>query len=149
MAPSLFFTQLSAFALRVMLGVVFLSAVADRFGLWGAPGAPNVAWGDWQHFVAYTQKLNGYASPMLASVLSVLATALELVFGCMLIAGIYTRYAALGSGVLFTTFVVAMAFSSSIKAPLDYSVVVDAAAAFALAGMSREALARWSVVAFD
>jgi hypothetical protein len=23
----------------------FLSAVADRFGLWGPPGAPNVAWG--------------------------------------------------------------------------------------------------------
>ena len=30
--------------LRIALGISFLSAVADRFGLWGAYGQPNVAW---------------------------------------------------------------------------------------------------------
>jgi len=34
--------------------VTILSAVADRFGLWGPPRAANVSWGDWPHFVAYT-----------------------------------------------------------------------------------------------
>jgi len=31
--------------LRLALGLSFLSAVADRFGWWGAFGHPNVAWG--------------------------------------------------------------------------------------------------------
>jgi len=33
--------------LRIVLGITMLSAVADRFGLWGAPGDPGVAWGNW------------------------------------------------------------------------------------------------------
>src|SRR5207247_7766192 len=36
------------------LGASFLSAVADRFGLWGPHGAKNVSWGDFAHFVEYT-----------------------------------------------------------------------------------------------
>ena len=36
---------------RFALGASFLSAVADRFGLWGPYGAKNVAWGDLAHFV--------------------------------------------------------------------------------------------------
>jgi hypothetical protein len=44
--------------LRVGLGVGFLSAVADRLGLWGSYGRPNVAWGDMQHFLPYVGKLN-------------------------------------------------------------------------------------------
>lgn len=32
--------------LRLALGATFLTAVADRFGLWGPAGAANVAWGD-------------------------------------------------------------------------------------------------------
>jgi hypothetical protein len=38
--------------LRLALGFSFLSAVADRFGLWGAYGQPHVAWGDFARFVA-------------------------------------------------------------------------------------------------
>src|SRR5437899_12739196 len=37
------------------LGASFLSAVADRFGLWGPHGAKNVSWGDFAHFVEYTR----------------------------------------------------------------------------------------------
>ena len=40
---------------RLALAAGFLSAVADRFGLWGPPGAPNVAWGEWQPFVAQAE----------------------------------------------------------------------------------------------
>ncbi len=41
----------SMWFLRIALAISFLSAVADRFGLWGSPGAANVAWGDWPTFV--------------------------------------------------------------------------------------------------
>ena len=32
--------------LRLVLGGAFLSAVADRFGLWGPAGTRNASWGD-------------------------------------------------------------------------------------------------------
>jgi hypothetical protein len=32
-------------SLRVTIAAGFLSAVADRFGLWGPPGAANIDWG--------------------------------------------------------------------------------------------------------
>ncbi len=41
--------------LRIALSLGFLSAVADRFGLWGKEVS---AWGNWENFIAYTQKLN-------------------------------------------------------------------------------------------
>jgi hypothetical protein len=46
--------QYAAVFLRAALGFSFLSAVADRFGLWGAYGRSHVAWGDFPHFVVYT-----------------------------------------------------------------------------------------------
>jgi hypothetical protein len=39
-------TDYTTVFLRVAVGISFLSAVADRFGLWGAYGQANVAWGD-------------------------------------------------------------------------------------------------------
>jgi hypothetical protein len=51
--------------LRLALAAGFLSAVADRFGLWGPAGAANVAWGAWQPFVDYVAKLNWFAPPQL------------------------------------------------------------------------------------
>ena len=52
--------KFSSVFLRLALGISFLSAVADRFGIWGAYGLPNVSWGDYPRFVAYTAKLNGF-----------------------------------------------------------------------------------------
>ena len=49
--------DLSALALRLALAASFLSAVADRFGIWGKSGEPRVSWGDFAHFVAYTERL--------------------------------------------------------------------------------------------
>ena len=48
------FCRIASIALRVALALSFLSAVADRFGLWGPPGSPNVAWGTFDVFIAYT-----------------------------------------------------------------------------------------------
>ena len=103
---------------RRSLGCSFLSAVADRFGLWGAYGAPHVAWGNFERFTAYTAKLNWFA---------------EAALGLLLIAGIFTRYAALASGLLLLLFAVSMTIALGIKSPLDFSVFSASAAAFLLA----------------
>ncbi len=120
-------------AFRVAMGVTFLSPVADRFGLWGPPGAPNVSWGNWERFVAYSTRLNWYLPDALQQLAAALATAGELMFGVALIAGIYTRVAAYGAASLLTCFALAMATGLGIRSPLDYSVFVDAAGSWLLA----------------
>ena len=47
-------TEIVRLLARFALGASFLSAVADRFGLWGPYGAKNVSWGNFAHFVEYT-----------------------------------------------------------------------------------------------
>ena len=54
---------------RYALAITFLSAVADRFGFWGAPGAENVAWGSWSNFLEYTALLNPWAPERFVPVL--------------------------------------------------------------------------------
>jgi thiosulfate dehydrogenase (quinone) large subunit len=46
--------------LRLALGSGFLSTVADRFGLWWRPGAPLVAWGNFQNFLHSTAIMNSW-----------------------------------------------------------------------------------------
>ena len=58
-------TAVAAIFLRFALAVGFLSAVADRFGLWGPAGTPGVAWGGFDPFLAYTGKLLWYLPPAL------------------------------------------------------------------------------------
>jgi hypothetical protein len=53
---------------RVALAAGFLSSVADRFGLWGPPGSPRAAWGNWANFVKYTAVLNFFVPHSLAPV---------------------------------------------------------------------------------
>jgi hypothetical protein len=55
----------STVVLRVALGATFLTAVTDRFGVWGAPGAPQVAWGDFAHFLRYAAQVNAFLPPAL------------------------------------------------------------------------------------
>ncbi len=55
--------------LRVTLGVGFFSAVLDRFGFWGAPGATNVA-GRFRSLYCYTATLNPCASDSLVPILA-------------------------------------------------------------------------------
>jgi Ion channel len=55
-----FLARVAPLILRWALALTILSAVADRFGIWGPPGAANITWGDWPHFVAYTAKVNSF-----------------------------------------------------------------------------------------
>ena len=89
--------------LRLALGVTFLNAVTDRFGLWGQFGTPNVAWGDFARFTQYTGQLNPWAPAALVPGLAWAATAAE------------------------------MSMGTGIKSALNASVFSAAAAAFALA----------------
>ena len=129
-------THIASIALRVALAAGFLSAVADRFGLWGKAGTAGVAWGDWPHFVAYTGKLNWFVPAALIPTLAVIATFAETILAFLLLGDCWLRYTALATGALLLLFALAMTFASGIKAPLDYSVYTAAAAAFFLGATS-------------
>jgi uncharacterized membrane protein YphA (DoxX/SURF4 family) len=124
---------LTPILLRLALGVGFLSAVGDRFGLFGAPGTPNIAWGNFARFMQYTAQLNPWAPAAFVPALAWAATAAELVFGLALLAGFYTREVALASGVLLLGFAFGMSIGPGVKSALNASVFAAAAGAFALA----------------
>jgi uncharacterized membrane protein YphA (DoxX/SURF4 family) len=125
-------TTLSSVFLRLALGISFLSAVADRFGLWGVYGQPNVAWGNYARFVDYTAKLNWFLPAAMIPALAVIATAAETLFGLLLVLGWNTRIVALLSAALLTTFALTMTAALGVKAPLDSSVFSAAAGALLL-----------------
>ena len=129
-------TRLAKFGsvfLRLALGVSFLSAVADRFGLWGVYGQPNVAWGNYARFVTYTAKLNWFLPAPIIPALAIIATVAETLFGLNLVFGWKTRVTALLSGILLTTFALSMTISLGMEAPLSFSVYSAAGGAFLLA----------------
>ncbi len=132
--------MLAAFSsvfLRVALAVSFLSAVADRFGLWGAFGEPHVAWGTFARFVAYTGTLNWFLPGPAVPILAIVATCAETVLGILLLLGWQTRIIALLSGGLLLLFAITMTGALGIKAPLDASVFSAAGGAFVLASCAK------------
>jgi uncharacterized membrane protein YphA (DoxX/SURF4 family) len=120
-------------AMRMALAAGFLSAVADRFGLWGTIGTPGVSWGGFARFLDYTATLLPFLPTPLVAVAGWASTAAELVLGVTLLAGVRVRLAALASGVLLLTFAIAMTTALGPEAPLSYSVWTAAAGAFLLA----------------
>jgi uncharacterized membrane protein YphA (DoxX/SURF4 family) len=127
----------SSLLLRYALGLSFLSAVADRFGLWGAFGQPNVAWGNFSRFVEYTGRLNWYLPAAMIPVLAVISTGAEVLLGLLLLVGWHTRITALLSGILLMSFGVAMTLALGVKAPLDASAFSAAGGALLLATIKR------------
>ena len=127
--------RIADIALRVSLSAAFLSAVADRFGLWGGPGAPGVAWGGWEPFVDYTGTLLFFLPHSLVVTSAWSATIAEVVLGVWLLIGWRLRFAALGSAALLLSFAVTMVLALGIKAPLNYSVFTAMAAALGLAAL--------------
>ena len=125
----------ATWALRVALAASFLSAVADRFGWWGKPGATGIAWGDWSHFRAYADLLNGWAPAALRPALAVGGTAAEIGLGIGLLIPWRRPWIALASGLLLTAFALSMTVAMGPKAPLDYSVWTAAAGSFLLASI--------------
>ena len=129
-------TQLAIVAewfLRIALAIGFLSAVADRLGIWGPPGATNVAWGSWEPFVEYVGILNWFAPASMHSVLAWIATIAEIVIAVGLLVGWKLRWFAYASSLLLLIFAVTMMMAHGIKTPLDYSVLTASAASLLLA----------------
>jgi uncharacterized membrane protein YphA (DoxX/SURF4 family) len=127
------FAGYAALLLRIGIGVGFLSAVADRFGLWGPFGQPNVEWGDFSRFLEYTHTLNWYLPAGMIPLLGGIATGAEILFGLLILVGWHTRVAALLSGLLLLTFGVAMTLALGIKAPLNFAVLTGVGGALLLA----------------
>lgn len=124
------FTQLF---LRIAVATAFLSAVADRIGLWGK----YAFWGNWENFLEYSNKLNFYAPELLKEPLAVTATVLEVIFAFLLLIGYKTKVTANLSGLLLIVFAVTMTFAFGIKSTFDYSVWIGAGACFLLANVEK------------
>lgn len=129
-----FFRKMGVVSMRVTLAFAFLSAVADRFGLWGGAGKanPNVAWGTYSAFLEYTRSMLWFLPDASINLLGGLATALEVVLAVGLLAGVYRRWFALSSSLLLLIFAVAMTFGFGVESPFSYSVWTASAAAFLL-----------------
>ncbi len=136
------YQQATALYLRLALGVAYLWLVADRLGWLGAPGQPHISWGDWAHFMLLSKDTMSFLPDTLVTPLAVLATIGEGVFGFMLIIGLFTRFAALGSGALALAFAASMTISRGIDAPIGYSVFTVSAASFLLATLPYY---KWSI----
>ena len=126
-------TEIVRLFARFALGASFLSAVADRFGLWGPYGTKNVSWGDFAHFVEYTGAVMSLFPSSLTLSFAWAATIAETLFGIVLIAGFKIRMASVLSGLLLLLFAMGMVTGLGIKTPFDYSVFSAASAAFLLA----------------
>ena len=114
---------------RLAIGAAFLSAVAARFGLWGA----RSSWKNFGDFERYTAEVCAFMPAATIPFLAWSATIAETAFGVALIAGFRLRWSALGAAGLLFMFATAMAISQGIKSPLDYSVYSGSAAALLLA----------------
>jgi uncharacterized membrane protein YphA (DoxX/SURF4 family) len=124
--------KFSSVFLRLALGISFLSAVADRFGLGGAYGQRNVSWGNYPRFVDYTAKLNWFLPASTIPALSNMATAAETLLGILLVVGWRTGITARLTGVLLSIVAVAMTLALGVKVPLNVSVFSAARGALLL-----------------
>jgi uncharacterized membrane protein YphA (DoxX/SURF4 family) len=118
---------------RLALAAGFLSAVADRFGIWGPSGGTNVAWGDFTSFTAYAAKINPWSPDALVPVIAWTATLAEIALALLLIAGYRIRWAGFASGVLLLLFALGMTAGTGVKTAFDASVFAASAAGFLLA----------------
>lgn len=133
--------RIGQFLLRLAIAISFLMAVMDRFGLLGHPGS-GTAWGDWKHFVDYTNMLIPFVNRQMANIMSIIATIAEILFGILLIVGYKIKEAALGAAILTLSFGLCMAIFVSITAPISYPVFVFTGAAFVLSCLDDHA---WSI----
>jgi uncharacterized membrane protein YphA (DoxX/SURF4 family) len=128
-------TEAASFFLRLALATGFLSAVADRFGVWGPADSPGVSWGGFAPFLVYTGKLLWFLPAGLVPAVAWASTVLEVALAIGLLVGIRLRAVALATGILLLVFALTMTVALGPEAPLSYSVWSAAAGAFLLASL--------------
>ncbi|MEV0672645.1 hypothetical protein [Mycobacterium sp. NPDC050441] len=117
---------------RLALAAAFLSAVADRFGLWGPPGTPNVGWGNFESFTAYVGVLAPYLSGVWLDLTVWLATIAEIILAVGLLLGVALRWVSFASAATLIVFGLSMFFFAGFETPFSASVFTAAAAALLL-----------------
>jgi len=128
--------------LRFALGIGFILPVCDRLGILGPAGSAGVSWGDWKHFVTYTNTLMPYFNHSLANIMAFIATIAEAVFGICLILGFKVKLVALGASLLTLIFGLSMAIFAGLGAPFNYPVFVFTGAGLVLSGIGHY---KWSL----
>lgn len=128
--------------LRLALSLGFIIPVIDRIGYLGAPGSGKVTWGDWQHFIEYTNTLLPFLNRAGANVMGSIASIAELIIGICLLIGFKIKFASTGAALITFTFAVCMIAASGIGAPFKYPVFVFTGAALVLAGLDNY---KWSL----
>ncbi|MRX76996.1 DoxX family membrane protein [Pedobacter petrophilus] len=128
--------------LRIALSLGFLLPVMDRLGWMGAHGSSGVAWGDWKHFIDYSNILMPFLNRPYANIMGLTATVSEVVFGICLIVGLKIKQIALGAAILTLGFGLCMAIFLNIGAPFTYPVFVFTGAALVLSGIGHY---KWSI----
>ncbi len=118
--------------LRLAISFGFLSAVADRFGIWSKEVS---VWGNWDNFLDYTQLINPWFPNSVIPAIGIVATTAEVFFAFCLILGYKTELFAKLSGFLLLLFALSMTFSTGVKGAFDFSVFTASAGAFALSLM--------------
>jgi len=122
--------------LRLSLSAAFLSAIADRFGLYGPPGTTGVSWGNWSHFLQFVAYLNWFVPKAVIPTLGIVETTIEFLLAVSLLLGFYPRIVAWASAGLLGLFALTMTIALGIKAPLGYGVFTAVAAALLLGAVS-------------
>lgn len=126
------YRKIAAIFVRAALGLSFLSAVGDRFGLWGAAETHNVSWGNFSAFLHYTQTLLWFLPGAFIKPMGWLATISEFSLGVGLLIGFRLRWFALASSLLLCTFATTMTLARGAEPAFTYSVWTASAAALLL-----------------
>ena len=121
--------------LRWAIAIPYVWFVCDRLGILGGPGQPHVGWGSWEKFMEFARQVMSFLPDAAVEPLAILASFGELVLGFLLMAGLFTRWAALGSAGLSFLFAISMAISLGIESPLGYSVFTLSAGSLLLAAI--------------
>ncbi len=129
--------KIEKIALSLALAASYISAVMDRFGIWGPPGEPGVVWGNYENFLNYTKYLNSWAPDSLIPFLASSATFLEILLAIVLILGVKRMQIAYASAILLSLFAIAMITTDGLKGVLDYSVFTAMTASLLLAKLEK------------
>lgn len=124
---------------RIALSASFLSAVADRFGIWGRAGTGVVAWGEFNGYLHYVRQLAPYLPDVLIGAAGWAATVVEIYLGVALLLGVALRATAWASALTLMVFAMFMLIFLYPESPLNASVFSAAAAASFLAMAPTEA----------
>jgi hypothetical protein len=129
--------QIGRIVLRLCLSSAFLSAIADRFGVYGRHGTNGVSWGDWTHFLQFVGYLIKIAPHTLIPAIGVIETIIEIALAVALLLGVYPRIIAWSSAALLASFAVTMSITLGIPATLGYGVFTATGAALLLGAVAK------------